>query len=494
MLKNLRIQLNIRQKIIIGMILFSLCFGGIAALSYANIVKVENKIMLVEKADDFSNVILEIRRLEKNYFLYGNTSCIKESQVYIQKGLKLLHSLSGSLHAQRDIGTRIAALQQELEKYGTLLQAICEQTIPQDQVEAFAAQLRESGQNLVAQSKEITRFERNDIVRINTTIRHNILLSILVALLLVIILIVFVTREVIAPLKLVEEASRDIGQGKFTPLQIANTHDEIQRVIMAFNSMVTELETRQNQLVQARKLSSLGTLTSGIAHQLNNPLNNISTSCQILLEEANPKDDANPFAGRLLHNIEQETNRARDIVKGLLEFSRHQEFSIAPTNLRETVETAIKLISSQLPSNISLKCQIPRDMMLLLDRQRMHEVFLNMIMNAMQAIEPDAGSITIEAEPQGDRALISVCDTGSGVSPEHLDRIFDPFYTTKDVGNGTGLGLSVAYGIIKKHNGTITVSSTPGQGTCFSINLPMAPNHLADSQETAHEQSTHSHR
>jgi signal transduction histidine kinase len=235
-------------------------------------------------------------------------------------------------------------------------------------------------------------------------------------------------------------------------------------------------------------------LTSGIAHQLNNPLNNISTSCQILLEEANPKDDANPFADKLLHNIEQETNRARDIVKGLLEFSRHQEFSIAPTNLRETVETAIKLISSQLPSNISLKCQIPQDMMLLLDRQRMHEVFLNMIMNAIQAIEPDTGTITIKAEARNDRALITVCDTGSGVSPEHLDRIFDPFYTTKDVGNGTGLGLSVAYGIIKKHNGTISVSSTPGQGTCFSINLPMAPNHLADSQETAHEQSTHSHR
>ena len=496
MFKNISIQLNIRQKIIIGMILFSLCFGGIAALSYVNIVKVENKIMLVEKADDFSNVILEIRRLEKNYFLYGNTSCIKESQTYIQKGLNLLDSLSHSIHAQRDIGTHIAGLQRELKKYGSLLQAICQQTIPQDQIDAFAAQLREIGQNIVAQSKEVTRFERNDIVRINTAIRHNILLSILVALLLVIIIIVFVTKKVIAPLKLVEDASRAIGQGKFTPLQIANTHDEIQRVIMAFNSMVRELETRQNQLVQARKLSSLGTLTSGIAHQLNNPLNNISTSCQILLEESSSRD-AEPFASKLLHNIEQETNRARDIVKGLLEFSRHQEFSIAPTNLYETVETAIKLISSQLPSNISLVHQVPRDMRLLLDRQRMHEVFLNMIMNAIQAIEPDAGTITIQAEPRNDRALITVCDTGSGVSPQHIDRIFDPFYTTKDVGNGTGLGLSVAYGIIKKHNGTITVTSTPGQGTCFTINLPMAPTdstHTASAKDTAHEHHTHPHR
>lgn len=479
MLKTLCFQLNIRQKIILGMILFSLCFGGIAALSYSNIVKVENKVMLVEKADDFGNVILEIRRLEKNYFLYGSTSCVEESRIYIHKGLDLLASLSGSLHAQQDIGVQLLALQKELGQYDTLLQAVCKHKEPGIQKEQLAAQLRESGQKLVEQSKEVTRFERDDILRINTRIRDNILYSIFIALALVIVLIFFVTKNVIAPLRLVEDTTRAIGQGQFTPLQVTNTHDEIQRVIMAFNTMVNELEKRQDQLVQAQKLSSLGTLTSGIAHQLNNPLNNISTSCQILAEEQSQTDQTS-FTAKLLRNIDQETNRARDIVKGLLEFSRHQEFSITPSSLNKTVTMAIKLISSQLPANITLVQEVPETMMLLMDRQRMHEVFLNLIMNAIQAIAPNKGKITITARQKDDRAHIDVCDTGSGVLPQDMDRIFDPFYTTKDVGSGTGLGLSVAYGIIKKHSGSITVTSTPGEGTCFHINLPMAETSTED--------------
>ncbi len=474
MINFLCFQLNIRQKIILGIILFSFCFGLIAALSYSNIIKVEKKIRLVEKADDFSNVILEIRRLEKNYFLYGTTNGVDESTTYIRQGLELLDSLASSLGTQPEPGVQLLALRKELQLYRSLLQALSP-THPQAIHEAHLAEhLRESGQRLVEQSKQLTRFERADILRINTAIRHHILLSILIALLLVVMLIFFVTKNVIAPLKLVEDATRAIGHGKFTPLQVTNTHDEIQRVIMAFNSMVEELGTRQDQLVQAQKLSSLGTLTAGIAHQLNNPLNNISTSCQILTEE---QDDPLPdpsFSAKLLHNIDQETNRARDIVKGLLEFSRHQEFSIAPNNLNTTVAMAVKLVSSQLPPNITIQQDVPENMLLLMDRQRMHEVFLNLIINAIQAISPDAGTITITARQENGSARIQVCDTGSGVLPEDIDRIFDPFYTTKDVGSGTGLGLSVAYGIIKKHSGTITVSSTPGEATCFSITLPVA--------------------
>ena len=475
MFKTACFQLNIRQKIILGIILFSFCFGGIAALSYSNIVKVEKKVMLVEKADDFSNIILEIRRLEKNYFLYGTTSGVDESTTYIHKGLELLTSLAGSPHTPAEVGdVQIPALQKELEQYHDLLQALEHKSPPTVQNDRLAGQLRESGQRLVEQSKKLTRFERGDILRINTQIRHNILLSIFIALVLVVMLIFFVTKNVIAPLRRVEDATRAIGHGTFTPLQVTNTHDEIQRVIMAFNSMVEELKTRQDQLVQAQKLSSLGTLTAGIAHQLNNPLNNISTSCQILTEEIGQRAPSESFTDKMLHNIHQETNRARDIVKGLLEFSRHQEFSIAPRSLHTIVAMAVKLISSQLPPNITISQDVPDTMKLLVDRQRMHEVFLNLIMNAIQAIGPDAGSITITARQENAWARIEICDTGSGVLPEDISRIFDPFYTTKDVGSGTGLGLSVAYGIIKKHSGTITVKSSPGEQTCFCIKLPVA--------------------
>ncbi len=117
-----------------------------------------------------------------------------------------------------------------------------------------------------------------------------------------------------------------IAKGDFSPLPVMDTRDETQQVVEAFNRMVTELERRQDQLVQAKKLSSLGVLTSGVAHQLNNPLNNISTSCQILLEDLDQLET--DFVRRVLTNVEQEVARARDIVKGLLEFSRAKEFSI----------------------------------------------------------------------------------------------------------------------------------------------------------------------
>ena len=158
--------------------------------------------------------------------------------------------------------------------------------------------------------------------------------------------------------------------------------------------MICELEKRQDQLLQAKKLSSLGTFTSGIAHELNNPLNNISTSCQILIEEF---DKADPeFSHRMLGNIEHEVHRARDIVRALLEFSRAKEFCLAPTPLLQVVDRAVKLISSQVPPGIEISLDIPGELSLDLDAQRMQQVFLNLMENAIHAMEPP-GQISIRA-------------------------------------------------------------------------------------------------
>jgi signal transduction histidine kinase len=242
--------------------------------------------------------------------------------------------------------------------------------------------------------------------------------------------------------------------------------------------MITELEKRQDQLVQAKKLSSLGVLTSGVAHQLNNPLNNISTSCQILMEELEDIETYDlAFFQKMLTNIEQEVDRARDIVKGLLEFSRVKDFTLKPTPLKEVVQRSIRLISSQVPAGIDLVENVPEDLVLQLDAQRMQEAFLNLFMNAIQAMDNLPGHIKVEAkvdDNQG-RAVITVEDTGKGISKEDLGLIFDPFFTTKEVGVGTGLGLSIVYGIIEKHHGTIRAVSKEGEGTRFIIRLPYGP-------------------
>jgi signal transduction histidine kinase len=245
-------------------------------------------------------------------------------------------------------------------------------------------------------------------------------------------------------------------------------------VVEAFNRMISELHKRQDQLVQAQKLSSLGILTSGIAHQLNNPLNNISTSCQILIEELKAGDG---FIRKLLTNIDQEVDRARDIVKGLLEFCREREFQLGWVNLASLTIKTVRLISSQLPAGVEVTTDIPEDLDIHADGQKLQEVLLNLLLNAAQAMPDGSGRIAVAAsEDAGSGQVeISVRDSGCGIPEENLTKIFDPFFSTKEVGFGTGLGLSVAHGIVERHGGTLTVKSKVGEGSVFTIRLPLAP-------------------
>jgi two-component system NtrC family sensor kinase len=265
---------------------------------------------------------------------------------------------------------------------------------------------------------------------------------------------------------------------------VVQSRDETQSVVEAFNKMITELEKRQDQLVQAQKLSSLGILTSGIAHQLNNPLNNISTSCQILQEEQEEIVEGNSeFVGKLLHNIDQEVDRARDIVKGLLEFSREQEFQQNLVNLENLVIRTTRLIASQLPAGVEIFTEIPEDLDIFADGQKLQEALLNLLLNAAQAMPNETGRITITAakDNRAKQVVVQVKDTGWGIPEDHLPYIFDPFFSTKEVGYGTGLGLSVAHGIIEQHNGTLNVESKVGEGSIFTIRLPLREeNYLGD--------------
>jgi signal transduction histidine kinase len=339
--------------------------------------------------------------------------------------------------------------------------------------------LRGLGKNLVDLSSEIVSCERDQILLIIRNLKTQLISSLGIFIFLGAFLIPFFAFKILRSLNIIQQTTLRIAKGDFRPIAVEDTHDETQRVIEAFNRMVAELEHRQDQLLQAKKLSSLGTLTSGIAHQLNNPLNNISTSCQILLEDLDPHiqfldADSCAMLSRMLRNIEQEVYRARDIVKGLLEFSREREFCLSSSKLRKVVIRSIELISSQVPPGVQILHDIPDDLCLNIDTQRMQQVFLNLIENSLHAIGNSGGQIRIDAKIiSGQEVVITVEDTGEGIAPDELARIFDPFYTTKEVGSGTGLGLSIVYGIIQKHNGLIEVESKKNEGTRFIIRLPL---------------------
>jgi PAS domain S-box-containing protein len=233
------------------------------------------------------------------------------------------------------------------------------------------------------------------------------------------------------------------------------------------------LKKRSEQLIQARKLASMGILTAGVAHELNNPLNNISTSIQIVLEEL--EEDNIEFKRNRLLEAEEQVERARDIVRALLEFSREKSLSFKRVQFKNLVEKAIDLIKGELPPEIRIHMNIPEDIEVNLDPKRIRQVLINLISNSLQAMT-EGGVLTIKAwesiEDDAKMLYFQVQDTGHGISKQDVDKIFDPFFTTKGVGKGTGLGLSVSHSIIEQHEGRIDVESIPGEKTKFTVILP----------------------
>lgn len=463
-----KLHLNIRQKVMVGLLACILAIGFIGGLSYHYLRQIEAKQRFVEIADDLSNTILEIRRYEKNYLLYGSKEDLQENRRYIRLGLETLKKIAPEAKNLK-IASQFPLFQKEFRAYGQLMEELPKSGESHSRVEE---QLRERGKRLVEMSHHLVSFERQRILEIILSLKTQLLSSMLVFLGFMAFFVFIVSRKIIRPLRVIESTTMRIADGNFRPLPVLDTRDETQRVVEGFNRMVAELEKRQDQLLQAKKMSSLGVLTAGIAHQLNNPLNNISTSCQIILEDLNQCDL--DFLKKMLTNVEQEVYRARDIVKGLLEFSRVRDFALKPIPLEDVVSRSIRLISSQVPPGIDIVQQVPWDLVVQIDPQRMQEVFLNLLMNAIQAIKEPPGEIKVAAQvdARNNQAVVTVEDTGVGIPKEEIDRVFDPFFTTKEVGAGTGLGLSIVYGIIEKHQGSIAVESKEGEGTRFIIRLP----------------------
>jgi signal transduction histidine kinase len=245
-------------------------------------------------------------------------------------------------------------------------------------------------------------------------------------------------------------------------------------LIEAFNHMARELEANQEKLLQARKIAALGTFTAGIAHELNNPINNVYLTAETLLEEYEAEMDVE--AREMMHDILVQSERAADIVRNLLDFSRTERPVFSSLIAGEVITSTVVLVKNQIMvEGIKLELDIPEDLPHVHGNLRnLQHVFMNLLLNAIHAM-PNGGVITVSARPAGaDLLRFDVRDTGVGIKPENLQNLFEPFFTTKSVGRGTGLGLAVSYSIVKRHGGHIEVKSEVGQGTLFSVFLPVA--------------------
>jgi two-component system NtrC family sensor kinase len=236
--------------------------------------------------------------------------------------------------------------------------------------------------------------------------------------------------------------------------------------------MEKELKETHLKLLHSEKMASLGKLAAGVAHEINNPLGGILIFANMLLEET-PKDD--PKGGDLAQIVEQ-TLRCKEIVKELLEFSRQTKHRWIPWDLNQSIEQTVSLLGKQaLFHNIHLVKELdPQLPQIVADPGQLNQVIINLMTNAADAMK-GTGTLTLRTYkmPSEEKVGLEVIDTGWGIPSENLTRIFDPFFTTKEVGKGTGLGLSTVYGIIHEHGGTVEVRSRVGQGTVFTIRLPI---------------------
>ena len=250
---------------------------------------------------------------------------------------------------------------------------------------------------------------------------------------------------------------------------VTKTFDRIGRLII-FDD-VTERSSLEDQLVQADKLSSVGLLAAGVAHEVNTPLAVISSYAQILARQAAEE----PKTAKILDQITSQTFRASEIVNSLLNFSRTSGTEKSPLDLSRTINETLDMVAPQLRhAHVEVETELaPEASQVLGNQGQLQQVLLNLILNARDAM-PDGGQLVISTHEQDGMACVAIRDTGIGMTADQARRVFDPFFTTKGPKRGTGLGLAVSYGIMQEHSGTITVDSRPGEGSTFTVEIPLA--------------------
>ncbi|MFH1156051.1 MAG: HAMP domain-containing sensor histidine kinase [Pseudomonadota bacterium] len=462
---------TIRSRLIV---IFVACFSftaGLTALDYYNIYALKNKMLLMEQFDDFKDNSLELRRYEKNFFLTGKPIHMEQMLEFLVK----TETLFGKL--EKDMKEVLSSSEYDdcakaLKAYRHLLD---QNVITGGEESPVNEELRSQGKIVTTFSEKLVYKKRSSL---NSVLDQIFMLPLVFSsgFIVLVIVVMHMTREdILKPMMKMKAAVENASKGVYqTITDSGHKENEISQCIAAFNIMVTEIDSRQEQLLQSRKMASIGTFTSGIAHELNNPINNISLIVDSLLED----EESMTLDQRkeLYNDLMTQADRSSEIVRNLLEFSRVDQGHFEDISIRDMVDKTERLLKNELRyQKINFHKQVKDDLPIVrIDKSRLQQALLNLLLNGIQAM-PDGGdlTVTIDSDTVSKDIRIDVRDTGIGIPKKQLDSIFDPFFTTKKEGEGTGLGLSVTYSIIKQHNGRITVESTPGKGTCFSIFLPV---------------------
>ncbi len=515
--------MSLQKKIILSFLISSALIAILAIFAYVNFIEIRKEILNLELSDTLRSKTLQLRRHEKNFLLYRDVIEIESVHTYINEIKVILEqnkpfdttgqilNLQASIEDYNQRFSRIETLAWEfLDNIGKLKNRnaqyalffpLMEATFLESpavnakqieilfqpgtdsailinlrDLETEITALRKIGEEILTLSKGLDTVTREKVDRTIRISQNALLILFPLFLFIGFTALLVIIRSTVRQLRILTSAIEKTGKGDFSALPAPVKHDEVGVLIDAFNKMENdliardhEIEKKNEELLQSRKLASLGTLASGVAHELNNPLNNIYLAAQILTREIDT-ETCPGIIKETVGDIYSQTLRVKRIVSDLLAFAREKPPELAPVQITVLIKSILtQMAAADDLGDVRYAIQAQEDAMVLADSHMIQQVFINLFNNAVDAME-GKGLLTITIDRDGPSVKVSVSDTGKGIPKEKLQRIFDPFFTTKD--HGTGLGLAIVYSIIEKHKGKIDMQNTSEKGSTFVITLP----------------------
>jgi two-component system NtrC family sensor kinase len=520
--------MSLKKKIAISFFISAFIIAILAAFEYINFIEIRKEIRFLEITDTIRSNSLQLRRHEKNFFLYplkakeeseaihkyigeinttlnNNLTMDKSAELSRMKDLindygqrfekikLLLKDMSGEFNKEKVFYKKYSNVfpiieftfyerplqgAEFLEKV-FLLPPSHKLIIGLKELEFEMSLLRKNGEDMINISKGLDKIARENVENTIYVSRFAMLIFFPLFVIVGIGMLYHISNTVVKRLTLLIDVVEKTGKGNFSQVVTPSQRwggDEVEVLIQKFNNMEEELVQREEELdqknkelLQSKKLAAIGTLASGVAHELNNPLNNIYISTQVLAKKIN--ETSSQSIREVVADIHSQTLRVKRIVGDLLEFARGREPQLMEVELNNLITVAYKLVENSLDMG-KVRFMLdsdPNGVIISADPEQIERVFINLFTNAVDAMS-GKGDLIVKIISEDDFIKIKVSDTGKGMPSEAVENIFEPFFTTKD--KGTGLGLAIAFNIMKKHNGEISVQSEEGKGTTFTITLP----------------------
>ncbi len=512
--------MTLKKKIFLSSFISFITISTLVLAGYANLIKTKKEIRFLELSDILSSKSLQLRRHEKNFFLYRDIKEIKYVHTYLKdlktilKDTKTTYSTEDLLNLEINIEEyektfkRIELIagnfEKEFEKLKPLLSEnsgllqltestyierplvnaeILEKFIPLDiskpsirnlqELNTEIIALRKIGEEILNISTALDKSAREKVEKYISFLQTVAIFLFPLFLLIGLGTSFIINHDILSRLKILTGAIEKAGKGEFSSLPIPAKQDEVGELISKMeNGLIArddEIRNKNEELLLSKKLASLGTLASGVAHELNNPLNNIYLAAQTLSKKINFATYPG-IINESVKDVFSQTFRMKRIVSDLLEYSRQRIPEPALFNIVDFIEDLFQLLKDYgVMADVKYNITGDKDIKVHADNGLLHQVFINLCGNAVDAMEGH-GTIEITINRVKTDVQIKFTDTGKGIPAEDISKIFDPFFTNKE--KGTGLGLAIVYSIIESHNGKIVVKSEPDKGTEFIITLP----------------------